>query len=76
MGTSDANGMKKIVIVDQVRPWSIVALPGKWYDIQPQLQWYTNRDLRLLKRVVSSGLTPFSKIFNDTKHRAVSSRQL
>jgi len=53
----------------------------KRYDIQTQFQWNTHRDLHtphltLSFRMILSDLEWFSKIFNDTKRRAVFLRQL
>ena len=49
----------------------------KWYDIQTLFQW-NNRDLHTPYSTVSFRMTFewFSKIFNDTNRRAVSSQQL
>ena len=53
----------------------------KRYDIQTQCHWNTNRDLptpytTVSFRMILSDIEWLSKIFNDTKRRAVSLRQL
>jgi len=59
----------------QFRPWRWVY--QKRCYAQTQFQWNTNRDLyALLNSVISNDLEWLSKIFNDTKRRAVSLRQL